>query len=274
MTYCISCGKATIEWSIADSFLGNPLRLCLNCQHVELEETPSEDAINNFYRVGYSIQRNAYMGEAYAILMRKRAAAQIAFIKQFAPLKGIRVCDVGCGYGFFMEAIKSYTPHVHGVEYDPASVAFCTGKGLHVELLENEEELLHLPKSDLFVLSHCLEHLARPAESLVALGKRANMLFLEVPAYNPAVPEQFADQEGHLNFFNHRSLNLFLERNGFDIVSLSSCGPGIRFFYSPIWKIARKICQTVTRDFFMNRYGTEHPEGIWLRMLIRRKVNL
>ncbi len=43
---------------------------------------------------------------------------RLNLIRQWAPLEGSRILDVGCGLGMYMRKMRAFTPHVYGVEID------------------------------------------------------------------------------------------------------------------------------------------------------------
>lgn len=268
---CICCGTETRSWVRHDPFLGNPLRLCPQCRHIQIAVVPSQEEVAHYYRSTYSASRGAQVGVAYAAIMRRRAAAQISFMRRTVAVENVTLCDVGCGYGFLLEAFRAYTKRLHGIEFDPATVEYCRDNGLQVALIEGEDDLLNIGTTDLVTLSHCLEHFSHPLETLTALVRQARHVFIEVPAYDPEVSEQFEDLEGHMNFFSRESLKLFLQKNGMEILSFSTCGPPVSFFYRPQWKIARSILRRITRDFFMRMYRRPSADGIWIRAMVRIK---
>lgn len=266
---CICCGGSTVDYNYRDSFLDNPLCRCEKCEHVQIREIPPESVICDYYRNGYSVQRGRSLGTAYETLMIKRAVAQVEYIQRYMLLSGASIVDIGCGFGHFLLSVSKITDNINGYDYDPLAVDFCKAKGLLVEHLESENGISDIFCADLCVLSHCLEHFAYPGATLRSLGKKCRQIFIEVPIYDSDILGQFLDQEGHMNFFNKNSLRIFLQKNGFDILDITVCGPSIRLFYINRWRAIRQLLQTISNDYFINQYRVRRPTGMWARAMIR-----
>lgn len=47
----------------------------------------------------------------------------MALVQQWAQLEGARILDAGCGVGMYTDQFRRFSPHVTGVEIDPAAAA-------------------------------------------------------------------------------------------------------------------------------------------------------
>ena len=92
-----------------------------------------------------------------------------------AQLEG-RVLDFGCGVGELLERLPEGSM---GLEYNPATVEHCRGKGLDVAAYDgfaDDWSLSVLPperRFDSMIISHVLEHLEGPADILERLLRAA-----------------------------------------------------------------------------------------------------
>ncbi len=269
---CICCSGELTPLPYHDGFLGNPLQQCRACSHIQLVEAPSREIIRRYYAGAYAKNRNAFVGPAYFEVMRKRAIAQRKLIERFVPLKNKRVCDVGCGFGLFLEEIQSVATMAFGLEYDDSSIVHCRKLGLDVRKIEDETEIdFSNEPVDVIILSHVVEHLNELQETMVRIRKSASYIFIEVPGYRVDLSRQFADQEGHINFFNEMSLRRLAERLGFEILYLHEAGPSLDLYWGEGWwhRFYSRVMRRVTRDWFFNKYESEQVGGIWIRAVLK-----
>lgn len=269
---CVCCSAELTPLPYKDGFLGNPLLQCKACAHIQLKEAPSPAIIRQYYSGVYARNRNAFVGPAYFEVMRKRAIAQRKIIERFVPLKSKRVCDVGCGFGSFLEEVQLVTSRAFGLDYDDSSIDHCRKKGLDVRRIESESEIDFLNGPvDLIAMSHVVEHLNELPETMTRIGKSASYVFIEVPGYRADLSGQFADQEGHINFFNELSLRRLVERFGFQVLYLKEAGPSLDLFWGEDrWhRFYRRVIRKVTRDWFFGQYEKERVGGIWIRAVLK-----
>ncbi len=269
---CICCSGELTPLPYHDAFLGKPLLQCKGCAHIQLSESPSGEIIRQYYAGAYAENRNAFVGPAYFEVMRKRAIAQRNVIERFVPLKGKRVCDVGCGFGSFLEEVKPAASEAFGLEYDDTSIAHCLKLGLDVRRIESETEIDFTNEPvDIITLSHVVEHLNELERTMARIRKSASYVFIEVPGYRADLSAQFADQEGHINFFNVASLRRLAERLGFNILYLHEAGPSLDVYWSEgQWQgFYKRIVRRITHDWFFDQYEKERVGGIWIRAVLK-----
>lgn len=271
MNSCVCCsGHLLNKLPYHDNFFGFPLNHCLDCGHIQPEQIPDSDSLSEYYRGIYSERRNKFIDHRYNLIMKRRAESQLLFTQRHINIKNKKAMDIGCGYGQLLEILSPYCLNIKGLEFDGNAAEFCSKQGISVNLIKYEKQIEDSIVSfepDIIFLSHALEHLRNPAWFLDLCHEL--ILFIEVPVYNFKVPEQFIDQEGHLNFFCLDSLKKLLCRLNFKILEMERFGPPMWFFwhahYAPIRKLARLVCQ----DFFLNQYDMNRSNGIWLRTLIK-----
>lgn len=268
---CIACNSAgMVRLNVKDQFLGHPLLGCASCQHIQVAVLPDAERLQSYYVSGYSNTRANHVDSRYLRIMARRAEAQLDVCALWKPLSGLRLLDVGCGYGALVAAAIGRGATAEGLEIDPRAAAHCRRLGLPVGNVESEAtlaEAIHRREPQLVVISHVLEHLVDPVGLLAACCR--GMVMIEVPAYDLAIPEQFDDQEGHLNFFNLTSMKCLLVRLGFEPLLLDGFGPSMDTYWRPgnVWK--RRLGRVMSRDHFMGRYSSRCSRGIWLRALAR-----
>lgn len=109
---------------------------------------------------------------------------RLAMVRQYAPLEGRRVLDVGCGLGMYTSAFRSYTPAVFGVEIEADRVREARTRARGVARSVGER----LPFADGafdVVFSHeVLEHVADDrlcARELVRVTRPGGRIVIFVP---------------------------------------------------------------------------------------------
>ena len=153
-----------------------------------------------------------------------------------APRQG-RLLDLGCGTGNFLAAARDAGFDVTGVEFDPSAARFAREHyGLRSVFAERPEDFhaAHPQEQfDVVTFFEVLEHQEHPRQFLsVAKDCLAAGGFLAL-----SVPNRERWQKGvetldyppnHLTRWSPRSLRIFLERNGFEILSMRQEPLGIR----------------------------------------------
>ncbi len=240
---CNCCKKQTVEFPYKDEFTGNSLRICPECEHIQLGEILTRQFVSDYYSKQYSENRQCHIGEEYFKIMQKRAKAQVDFIKSvIGYISGKKIYDIGCGYGFLIEEFLNYSDNVSGCELDPQASEFCRNKGLKVEKFTDEEDYTNLEKTFLLTLSHTFEHLRDAEKASQVLKEKADFIFIEIPLYSKSVCDVFLDKEGHVNFFNLNSFKLFLENNGFEVLKPDATDHRTTYFLIKRTKQLKKTC--------------------------------
>lgn len=267
LVVCVCCESGNLRASpYRDEFLGGVLRVCGQCGHLQVAALPSLQALRAHYAGAYAARRKAYLGPAYDRIMLRRAAAQLELIAAAGAAPPARLIDIGCGHGALLAAARRRGFEASGLDYDPAAVESCRQRGVAAELIVDEGTIAaRCSPARIATMSHVLEHFRHPDQILHALRGPGRLLFVEVPCYDLGMPEQFADTEGHLHFFNVRSLAELLRRCGWRTLALERQGPSQRLFWSRRWRVSRALLRRVTGDTFFGQYRGARTDGIWIR---------
>jgi len=154
--------------------------------------------------------------------------------------------DIGCGYGEFMEAVKSYGSGVSikGTEPNIRKRESAVERGLNVEFFDIEG---HKEKYDVVSMLNVYSHLPDPPEfinTLKSILKPEGELILETgdtanfSARDHCRPFYLPD---HLSFASEGIIRRLLEKLGFKILSIKKY-PLVRFSLSGLLKeLARAI---------------------------------
>lgn len=271
MGNCLCCESAHLtELIFTDEFHGANLIKCAACKHIQIAKPPSERELYDYYAHSYSLQRNKYAQRSYQKIMGKRAIAQLNYCHAHTNGPANKILDIGCGYGGILSLTSQNGIEALGLEYDISTVDYGKRHGLPIKSISSERDITAEISSflpELIVMSHALEHFSDPVKILQACHQ--TRVFIEVPAYSDDLPEQFINQEGHVNFFNENSLLALLSRLGFTIEDYGSYGPALSFFWKESWSFPRKILRSLSRDYFLHQYANRNSDGIWIRVLAK-----
>jgi 2-polyprenyl-3-methyl-5-hydroxy-6-metoxy-1,4-benzoquinol methylase len=262
---CPVCGVAervTLHEGLTDRAFGVApgrwsMRRCLGCGSGYLDPRPSPGTIELAYRSYHthaapSLERprgrlvrtgdalvsgyaNARLGYA-----RRPALAAGRLVVPLVPggpgwafrgvrclprIAGGRLLDVGCGNGQFLLEMRPDGWEVRGIDPDPAAVAFARDAGLDVTEDTLESARLAPGSFDAITLSHVIEHVHDPPETLRAcldLLRPGGLLWIATPnllagGHRRFGPDWFPlDPPRHLTLFTRASLHAALERAGLE----------------------------------------------------------
>ena len=155
------------------------------------------------------------------------------------PRRG-RLLDFGCGGGVILRLAQSLGWEAEGFEVSQAAVTSCRAQGLKVS---DRLEGLRKHHYDAIVLSHVLEHVPKPGDTLTlveALLAPGGRLLIEVPNVlslraRLALPVfcrklNFDERRAfptHLHYFSLSTLRKLLEKHGFLVAAQRTAGFGL-----------------------------------------------
>jgi SAM-dependent methyltransferase len=210
---CPGCGSSTSEWAF--EVAGFPHVRCRECGTVLVSPLPSPAVVQATYL------DPEYHGDVSASEERMRAEARArARVLQARGCR--RVLEIGCGAGFFVEALLELGIAAEGVDPGPqAKRAAERGLPIHTIWLED-----HVPAApyDGIAMFEVIEHLPEPVHALrwchrfmrpggtlalstpSASGLPARVLGRRFPMFCPP---------NHLEVFSRAGVAALLERSGF-----------------------------------------------------------
>jgi SAM-dependent methyltransferase len=167
--------------------------------------------------------------------LEKNFARRMNVLNRFLdPARHTRLFELGCAYGFFLNAVRDRFATVEGIDVSEDAVRFAREQlGLSVV----HGDLLSVRggdrQYDLVCLWDTIEHLKRPDLYVEALSRRVppgGLLALttgDIGSVNARLKRarwRMIHPPTHVHYFTRGSIRRLLGRFGFDLVHLEYCG--------------------------------------------------
>jgi SAM-dependent methyltransferase len=217
---CPACGGEAFD-TIRTA--GLTLRRCTSCGLYLGDRTVSKTA-------GYSTIDAVKYVDSIGIVRRSQSASIIAAVRDHVA--GGEWLDVGCGFGYAVEAAQSAGYAARGIEPDALAAERARGRGLDVTqgILSDATQ-----PADVVSTLDVLEHVDDMRSFAELVKRKARRLWvIKVPSSDglffriahtfgmaAAIERlwQSRYEHPHLVYFNERSLHTFLRRQGFAVVA-------------------------------------------------------
>jgi 2-polyprenyl-3-methyl-5-hydroxy-6-metoxy-1,4-benzoquinol methylase len=147
--------------------------------------------------------------------------------------KNMRLLDVGCGTGGFLDAAKGEGFEVYGQDLGK-DLAEWTRKRLGIQVFDMPIE--RIPKSlkfDVITLFDVLEHVTHPPQFILELKKHLNkngIILIYVPHFDSLSSHVMRDESNHvtpcehLTYFTEDSIRTLAKRTNFSVEYFRTCG--------------------------------------------------
>jgi 2-polyprenyl-3-methyl-5-hydroxy-6-metoxy-1,4-benzoquinol methylase len=228
MTSCDVCGSDGSALGYAG------LRRCASCSHVWADMSIEMEAIHRLYRRSY------FFGDEYSNyledrrIIEKNFAGRLATLRRFLTASHRRLFEIGCAYGFFLNAARASFDSVQGIDVSEDAVRFATQElGCTVSCGDLLDADVSGQTFDVVCLWDTIEHLATPRRYLEKVSSRmpAGSLVAittgDIGSLNARLKRgrwRLIHPPTHLHYFTRQSLTRLLERCGFFVVNVEYCG--------------------------------------------------
>lgn len=213
--------------------------LCSGCNTLFVNPRPKPEKIKEFYRnspssIFWVEKFFKPVAEARRDMIFKPRAQYIAGL--FPGLSGMRIADIGAGFGLFFEELRKILPSNTFIAIEPSEgmAEICKKKGITVE----EEFLENIPESrnnslDLITAFELFEHITEPGQFLAKIFEllKPGGYFLLTTLNGEGFDIQVLWEKSksvmpphHLNFFNPVSIRNILVKSGFEVIEVSTPG--------------------------------------------------
>ena len=161
---------------------------CIDCGSLYCSPRPGPETLNRFYEESESSHYWASVffpavAEARREKLFRQKAKRIQEIVPLENKKGISICDIGAGYGVFLEELGKVFPlaELYAIEPSPELAKICKAKGFTTMISSAEDALDWHDRFDLVISSEVIEHVFSPEEfvrSLHQLTKPSGQVLL------------------------------------------------------------------------------------------------
>lgn len=201
-----------------------PIVRCRRCGLIQAGRIPSPEELSAFYDAHYAAEQDEMVG-GLSDSKRAQGKERLAALEPLAA--GRRLLDVGCSFGFFLQAAREAGWTVQGIEMSTAGYRYAT-EVLGLPVVHGAIETAALPEGafDVVTMWDVLEHTIEPA---TALGKVRELLaddgLLALVVPNAASPPArlggsswpWMIPPAHLYYFTPETLAGLLESAGFSV---------------------------------------------------------
>lgn len=202
---------------------------CINCGQVQINPIPTIDEDRNYYN--RNSQAKSVFEDVNMQVMKSKVAGDVN--RRFEMFKdkidkNMKLLEVGCGYGFFVEHLKSKGYNIEGIEIGNSrreyGIKELGCEIFDINLLSEDIPMSQNEKYDIIFLFHVLEHISEPEKFLKNIRKMLKTegtLIIEVPNIDDHMlirSEQYRDfyfQRAHLTYFGRLTLNDLLIKSGY-----------------------------------------------------------
>lgn len=167
------------------------------------------------YPVFYAIEKEHWWFSARQDIIRE-------FMVQFPQSPKLKLLDVGCGTGAFLEEFSTWFD-AQGIEPSPAAVEFCRKRGLSNVKVGVLAQHPLTDKADIMTFLDVVEHVEDDRQLLRDAYQRIasnGYILITVPAYR-WMWSKHDDINHHKRRYSKESLRLLVRDAGFDIVHLT-----------------------------------------------------
>ena len=230
---CNMCGCEYAEPLITK--FGYDLVRCKNCGLAYVGNPPDEAAVKAFY-TAQADYHEELLDPAHPSFERMRGVARqhVAMLKRSRPdLSGLKILDVGCSSGLFLDEVRKTGARTFGAELSPDTAAFAKRHfGLDVHQGDWRSAGYGEAAFDVITLFDVIEHLPDPLaelEALLPLLKPGGLLLQSTPDIDGLFPRAsyplakrldywpHPEPPHHLFQFSARTLSAMTERAGYSV---------------------------------------------------------
>jgi 2-polyprenyl-3-methyl-5-hydroxy-6-metoxy-1,4-benzoquinol methylase len=163
--------------------------LCQNCGLVCLHPKPTTQTLTKNYEDYLSVQPKEISN--WELMIRPVVTRSADLIESRSRTARGKLLDIGCGYGFFLQEMKSRGWQVNGIEISQTGRQYAKSRW-GIEVFSEPLENLQFPENsfDVVTLFYVIEHLLEPLSLMKAVNrilKPNGLVLLRWPHSTPIV---------------------------------------------------------------------------------------
>lgn len=255
--------------------------LCNSCKLISTYPFPTKKIIEDHYKKKFQ-QGNYQLLRQYSIQYKRVYENFVVELKQALTdkknnFRGLKVLDIGCFTGEFLEILKKRGADVYGIELQEEAVKIANkklgGRVYKLDIMENESPNMEF---DIISLLGIIEHVTDPIKLLLQcskLLKKDGILLIQTPNSGSVFAKvmkkywpPFAPVE-HIHLFSRISLQIALEKQNFKEINfkqswkklpigyvfsmLQYFGPEFYKIIKPFEKVADIIGKKISLPFYI-----------------------
>ena len=246
--------------------------ICNNCGFIYVNRVPSRSYLNNFYRnFDYHDIKKA------EIVIRRDAQRSLQKIDQFVT-KPVKLLDVGCGRGFFLDEARKRGWEVSGIDYSNRVINYATNFLKLIAQRANIFTFKSKQKFDVVTLNQVIEHVSNPNKLIkqcYRLLKSTGIIYIATPNIS-SISAKIAKENfdyiippEHLGFFNNKTLSLVLIQNGFRVLYCGTWG-----YRQDVAGIIKKLFKKNKKTLISLKVKNQHervnqiPIFLWIKYFL------
>lgn len=287
-TCCNNCGGRGHD-QIFRKF-GYDLMRCTGCGLVFVGNPPSQDEVQAFYSAEADYH-SELLDPAHPAFERMRGIARQhvgMLARSVAHPKGLKLLDIGCSSGLFLDEARKAGYDVHGAELSPDTARFARDHFvLDVHAGDWRDGGYEDASFDVIALFDVIEHVPDPLGELRAimrLLKPGGLLLQSTPNIDGLFPRlsyrlahrldywPHPEPPHHLYQFSTATLSAMTRRAGYDVVraDLTNIQLAYSFGTPASWKISPKLFAYAMLFAPSAVIGKWIGQGDWLYLAARR----
>ncbi|MBF0497327.1 MAG: glycosyltransferase [Deltaproteobacteria bacterium] len=247
---CPICGRPSDSlWLVVKGF---SIMRCRDCRLAFVSPRPSEAVLAKFYSGGY-FTSDSEINVGYQNYGSMEPELVKTFQRRLKEIQGFirggRLLDVGCGYGYFLQAAQTLFSECWGLDVAPEACEQVRRRGFPVFWGRLDEASFENEQFDLVAMSDLFEHIYRPQDFLDQVKrvlKPDGLLYLTTPNMASVLAKisgrrwvSFKLPE-HIVYYTPSSISKILSLAGFEVLSITRAGQYCRLDF-----ILKRIAQLV-----------------------------
>ena len=269
---------------------------CVQCGFAHVFQLPSAEDLVEIYKYEYyNTEKPDYINHyvQYKVWWDSVYDERLVELEEFLPGKtNISILDVGSGPGLFLDRARYRGWEVQGIEPALKAYEYSVSKlGLPVKNCYLDSEVAEtLPTYDVVHLGEVLEHLPDPHSMLRIIRKKllkpGGLIAVVVPNdYNNfqnilasalGYEEWWVTPPHHLNYFNVGTIERFVRRQGFELLSTSTSFPIDIFLMMGMNYVGNETlgrqAHSLRKTFDLNLHGLEDERSNNLKKSFYKKM--